>query len=94
MLTALFDSLERLTLHAGLERLAGPPAPEHVADALWLASQLSLSALDNASWASPSVETTDGNGLQQQTDIHEVRNRNRSTATFIRRAANSARRRK
>src|ERR1700722_8332113 len=70
MLTALFDSLERLTI------MAGSPAPESVADALWLASQLRLTAPDSVrptSLKSPPGERTDGRGAQQPTGINASR---------------------
>jgi hypothetical protein len=56
MLTALFETLERLTLDAGAGRLAALPAAEDVADALWLASQLSLIPSDELAPASVPAE--------------------------------------
>ena len=48
------------------ERAGGAPAPEHIADALWLASQLKLSGPDTAGLAPQSPEVNPGETPNEQ----------------------------
>ncbi|WP_409564888.1 SAV_2336 N-terminal domain-related protein [Microvirga sp.] len=69
MLSALLDALERLKPFASLERIGGPPAPEHIADALWLASQLRLIGPD-APQKSDAALVGSADGAPQQAELH------------------------